>query len=276
MNELRTMLCALLCSWTGLAAAQVPDMFSNIGFDQRLDAQVPGGLQFRDHTGQAVTLDHYYGDVPILLSLVYYECPMLCTLELNGLVRSLKTLGLTAGEDFTILTVSFDPGETTELAAEKRSSYLQQYGRPAADRGWHFLTGEEEPIEALCQAVGFRYQYDPARDEYAHASGIVVLTPEGRVARYFYGIDYPAKDLRLGLVEASQGTIGSPTDHLLLLCYAYDPATGKYGFLVMNVIRLGGLATVVGLGGFIGTMLYRDHRKGKSDVSLTRPHSAPR
>jgi protein SCO1/2 len=253
-----------------------PDIFRQVGFDQRLDQQVPPGLRFRDHTGAYVSFGQYFGDKPIVLSLVYYECPMLCTLELNGLVRSLKVLESTAGDDFEVVVVSFDPGETPELAARKRQSYIAQYARKSAGDGWHFLTGDESNVQELCAAVGFRHVYDADRDEFAHPSGIVLLTPTGRVARYFYGIDYPAIDLRLGLVEASAGKIGSPTDHLLLLCYGYDPVTGKYGLLIMKLLRLAGVATVVVLGGFIGLMLYREGRARKrlDERSGTIPHSA--
>lgn len=255
--------CAILLVWTSVAAAQENTVFDQVAFEQRLNEQLPRSLQFRDHVGQAVSLDQFFGEKPVILSLVYYECPMLCTLELNGLLRTLKSLEMTAGDDFTVLTVSFDPGETPELAATKRRSYLQRYDRPKAHGGWHFLTGNQDNITKLCEAVGFRYVYDSERDEYAHASGIIVLTPEGTIARYFYGIDFPAKDLRLGLVEASAGTIGTATDQLLLLCYGYDPTTGKYGFLVMNAIRLGGLATVLVLAGFVGVMLLRERRSAR-------------
>lgn len=258
--------CGTLLLATSFAGAQ-PDVLPQVAFDQRLNEQVPEELMFRDHTGQPVALREYFGDKPIVLSLVYFECPMLCTLELNGLVRSLKTLPLTAGRDFTLLTVSFDPGETPALAARKRRIYLDQYGRPGTD--WHFLTGDETNTRRLCDAVGFRYAYDAERDEYAHASGIVVLTPQGRIARYFYGIDYPPRDLRLGLVEASDGEIGSVANQLLLLCYGYDPATGRYGFLIMNAIRLGGAATVFALGAFIGVALYRDRRTKRAAESST-------
>jgi protein SCO1/2 len=240
------------------SAAQEPSVFTEVAFDQHIDEQLPLSLEFRNHAGETVSLEKYFGTKPVILSLVYYECPMLCTLELNGLVKSLKTLDLSAGKDFTLLTVSFDPGETPVLAAEKRRSYLAQYDRPGADADWQFLTGDRENIKALCESVGFRYVYDPQRDEYAHASGIVVLTPDGKISRYFFGIEYPARDLQLGLVEASSGKVGSVTDQLLLLCYGYDPTTGRYGFLVMSAVRLGGVATVIGLGGFIGATAYRE------------------
>lgn len=265
-----TLTIVTLCRWS---EAQEPSVFTEVAFDQRLNEQLPMSLEFRDQSGQAVRLEQYFGKKPVILSLVYYECPMLCTLELNGLVKSLKTLNLSAGTDFTLLTVSFDPGETTELAAKKRRSYLAQYDRTGAELGWHFLTSDRESIEALCDAVGFHYVYDPERDEYAHASGIVVLTPNGKIARYFFGIEFPARDLRLGLVEASSGKIGSATDQLLLLCYGYDPTTGRYGFLVMSAVRLGGLATVLVLGGFIGGTAYRERRR-RSPLEERRPRDA--
>lgn len=249
------------------APAASAELMREVAFAQRLGESVPLDLKFRDSTGRIVRLGDYFGEKPVILTLVYYECPMLCTLELNGLVRSLKTLRLSAGEDFHILTVSFDPGETSELAAQKRANYLQQYGRDGAEEGWHFLTGEQAAIDAFCQAVGFHAAYDPARDQYAHAAGLVLLTREGTISRYLFGIDYAPRDLRLGLVETSAGKVGSVTDHLLLLCYGYDPATGKYGLVIINVIRLGGLATLLALGGFVALSFYRDYRASRDQNS---------
>jgi len=235
--------------------------FPNVGLDQRLNEQVPLELSFRDETGKRVQLQDYFGEKPVILSLMYYDCPMLCTLVLNGLLRSLRTLSFTVGNEFKIVTVSFNPRETSALAAAKKETYVQGYARPGAETGWHFLTGEEEAIRQLTRAVGFRYVYDPTTNQYAHASGIIVLTPQGKIARYFYGIEYAPRDLRFGLVEASANTIGSPVDQVLLLCYHYDPATGKYGLLITTVIRLAGVATVLGLGSFMVVMFRRDRRQ---------------
>jgi len=242
--------------------------FADIGLDQRLNEQVPLELPFRDETGKSVQLRDYFGEKPVVLALVYYQCPMLCTLVLNGLLRSLRALSFTAGNEFTVVTVSFDPGETPALAAAKKEIHLQEYARPGAEAGWHFLTGEETAIHQLTQAVGFRYVYDAKANQYAHASGIIVLTPEGRIARYFYGVEYAPRDLRLDLVEASANKIGSPIDQLLLLCYHYDPATGKYGVLITNVIRLAGVATVLGLGTFMLVMFRRDRQQPATGLSV--------
>jgi protein SCO1/2 len=252
----------LFCSAVS-AQAQTANLnpFTNVGLDQRLNEQVPLDLSLRDETGKLVQLRDYFGERPVILALVYYDCPMLCTLVLNGLLRSLRTLSFTVGNEFNVVTVSFNPRETPTLAAAKKETYLQGYARPGAEAGWHFLTGEEDAIQQLTRAVGFRYVYDPTANQYAHASGIIVLTPQGKIARYFYGIEYAPRDLRFGLVEASANTIGSPVDQVLLLCYHYDPATGKYGVLITNVIRLAGIATVLGLGSFMVVMFRRDRRQ---------------
>jgi protein SCO1 len=260
----RSVFFALLVAAEGIPAhAQntLPGPLRDVGFDQRLDVQVPLDLAFRDETGQFVQLADYFDEKPVILSLVYYECPMLCPLVLNGLLRSLRTLSFNIGEEFTVITLSFNPRETPALAAAKKETYLQGYARPRAETGWHFLTGEESAIQRLTQAVGFRYGYDATADQYAHASGIVVLTPRGKIARYFYGVEYAPRDLRLGLVEASANQIGSPIDQVLLFCYHYDPVTGKYGVLIMNVLRLAGLATVLSLGTFMIVMLRRERRQ---------------
>ncbi len=244
----------------GAPSSQPAPILQKVGIDQKLGASVPLDLIFRDEDGRAVRLGTYFGEKPVLLSLVYYECPMLCTLILNGLVRSLRALSFTAGKEFTVLTVSFDPREGPELAAAKKQTYMRIYGRPEAERGWHFLTGEEAAIRRLTEAVGFRYAFDPETGQFAHASGIMVLTPQGQIARYFYGIEYAPRDLRLGLIEAAQGKIGSPVDQILLYCYHYDPKGGRYSLVVMNVLRLAGIATVLILGGFLVVMFCRDRR----------------
>jgi protein SCO1/2 len=237
-----------------------PNILSNVGLDQRLDAEVNGQLQFVDEAGNQVRLAQYLGQRPVILTLVYYECPMLCTLILNGVVRALRTLEFSAGREFDVLTISIDPGETPELAVAKKTEYLESYGREGAEAGWHFLTGQEDQIAELAKTVGFRYAYDENSGEYAHASGIMILTPEGRVARYFYGVEYSPRDVRLGLVEASNNQIGSPVDQILLFCYHYDPTRGKYSMAILNFLRLAGVATVLAIAGFLFIMIRRDRR----------------
>ncbi len=238
-----------------------PTIGNEIGIEQRLDEQVPLDLTFRDENGTVVQLaDLMNQDRPVVLSLVYYECPMLCTQVLNGLLRSLRVVSLDVGSDFDVITVSIDPGETPSLARAKRDEYVGRYKREGAAEGWHFLTGDADQIARLAEAVGFHYQYDEETDLFIHASGIMVLTPTGRLARYFYGIEYSPKDLRLGLVEASENRIGSPVDQILLLCYQYDPATGKYGFAIYNSLRLAGGATVAVLVMLIVGTIRRDRR----------------
>jgi len=268
------LLLVLLLALTGRSASAQStqaEIMQQVAFEQKLGQMLPLDLRFEDSTGATVKLADYFGEKPVILILVYYECPMLCTLELNGLVRSLKTLDLTAGDDFHVITVSFDPGETPALAAKKRERYLGRYDRAAARHGWRFLTGDEHSIDELCDAVGFHPVYDAQRDEYAHAAGVTVLTPQGKIARYFFGIDYPARDLQLGLVEASKQTIGTTTDQLLLLCYGYDPASGRYGFAIINFIRLGGALTVIALGAFIGLSIYRDRRSRRPEAAPPTP-----
>jgi protein SCO1/2 len=226
-------------------------------FEQKLNEQIPLDLSFVDSTGQPVRLGDYLGQKPVILSLGYYECPMLCSLVRNGLFESLQALDFTVGEEFELVVVSIDPAETPEIAEMKRQASLLEYGRSKAGAGWHFLVGQEASIQALAEAIGFRYSYDPNLDQYVHPTGIVILTPEGKVARYLYGIDYPARDLRLGLVEAAANKIGTPIDQLLLLCYHYDPVSGEYSLLIMNLIRLVGFLTVVALGGFVYLLFKR-------------------
>jgi len=241
-----------------LSASTQPYQLTQVRIDQKLDSQVPLDLHFRDEAGRVVRLGDFFGQKPVVLSLVYYECPMLCTLVLNGMVTSFKVLSFDVGKEFEVVTVSFNPRETPQLAAAKKQSYLKRYSRPNAEKGWHFLTGDQDQIAKLADAVGFRYSYDPKTEQYAHASAIMVLTPKGHVARYYYGIEYAPRDLRLGLIEASANKIGSPVDQVLLYCFHYDPMTGKYGLVVRNVLRLGGITTVLLLGGFITVMLRRE------------------
>jgi protein SCO1 len=229
-------------------ASQLPPILRNVGIDQKLNQQVPLDLPFRDEAGNAVRLGDYFGSKPVVLMLVYYECPMLCTTALNGLLQSLKELKFDVGNQFNVVTVSFDPTEKPPLAAAKKAVYVGMYGRPGAAAGWHFLTGDDGPIRQLTEAVGFRYAYDPSIKQYVHATGLIVLTPQGRLARYFYGIQYPSGNLRLGLVEASQGKIGSPVDEVLLYCCQYDPETGKYSLVIARVLKLGAAITILSLG----------------------------
>ena len=232
----------------------LPPVLRDVGIDQKLNNQVPLDLVFRDETGNAVRLGRYFGQKPVVLVLAYYDCPMLCTIVLNGVLHSLKELKFSVGQQFEVVTVSFDPTEKPALAAAKKAIYVGLYGRPGAAAGWHFLTGDESSIRQLTQAVGFRYSYDPRTRQYFHATGIMVLTPDGHLARYFYGIRYPSGNLRLGLVEASQGKIGSPVEQVLLYCSQYDPETGKYSVIVSHVLKLAGLATVLSLAGLILAM----------------------
>ena len=237
------------------AANSKPKLLENVGIDQRLEQQVPLDLTFRDESGNTVRLGDYFGQKPVVLSLVYYSCPQLCSQVLNGLTGSLSTLrDFSIGKEYTVLTVSFDPREKPELAAKKKATYVEWYRREGAAAGWHFLTGDQEQIDRLTEAVGFHYNWDPASQQFVHASGVMLLTPEGKLSRYFYGIEYSAKDLRLGLVEASDGKIGSAVDQVLLYCFHYDPEQGKYGFVVMNLIRLGGAITLVGVAALIFVM----------------------
>jgi cytochrome c oxidase subunit II len=257
--------CLLVFAAPALAQAGRPVRPSDIRFEQRLDSQVPLDLNFRDETGRTVRLGDYFNGKPVILALVYYDCPMLCNQVLNGLARSLKTLSFDAGKEFEVLVVSFNPRETPELAGAKKESYLRDYGRPGGSAGWHFMTGDPKPIGELTKSVGFRYVYDPALNQYAHASGIMVLTPQGRLSRYFYGVEYAPRDLRLGLIEASSGRIGTPVDELLLLCYQYDPATGKYSAAVLNALRVGGALTCL----FIVVLLTLLGRKAKRRINST-------
>lgn len=236
-----------------------PPYLENVGIEQRLDSQVPPDLAFTDDTGKAVKLGDYFGKKPLILNLVYYKCPMLCGEALAGLSASMKMIKFDVGNEFDVVTVSFNPKETTADAAAKKADFIKRYGRPGAASGWHFLTGSAESINALTKAVGFQYQYDATRNQYAHATAIMVLTPQGHISRYFYGVDFPPKDLRLGLVEASHEKIGNPVDQVLLYCYHYDPATGKYGAMVSNMLKLGGGLTIVLLGGLL-LILFRLER----------------
>src|ERR1700678_2426481 len=244
-----------------------PDLLKDVGIDQKLNQQVPLDSTFRDETGKTVQLSQYFGQKPVLLSLVYFNCPMLCTQVLNGMEASMKGLPMDAGNEFNAISVSIDPSDKPVLAAVKQQMYVGMYGRPNGAQGWHFLTGDEEQIKKLADSVGFRYAYDPDSKQFAHASAIMVLTPEGKISKYFYGITYPSRDVRLGLVDASEGRIGTPVDSVLLFCYHYDPATGKYGLLVSRMIQGGGLLTLIVLGIFIGVLLRNERHQHQAHVS---------
>jgi len=251
---------------------QRPAILRDVAFDQRLGAEVPLDVAFRDETGARVTLRDYLGDKPVLLVPAYYECPMLCTIVLNGVVSALRALPFDVGKEFRVVTFSFNPRETSELAAAKKATYLEDYRRPGAAAGWHFLTGDAPSIAALTQAIGFRYAWDEASKQYAHASGIVVLTPAGRISHYFFGVEFPPRDLRLALVEASGEHIGSLVDQLLLFCFHYDPTTGRYSRVALNAVRAGGVLTLAVLVAFVVLMLRRDARRARDPAPLPHEH----
>jgi protein SCO1/2 len=245
----------------------LPGALEGVGIEQKLDAQVPLNLTFRDEVGRNVSLSTFFeSKKPVILAPVYYRCPMLCTQILSGLESSLKAVSFNPGQEFEILAVSFDPKDTAELAASKKQMYLKRYGRQNSANGWHFLTGDEANVKALMDAVGFHYKYDPKTDQFAHASGIMILTPEGRLSRYFYGVEYAPRDVRLGLVEASQNKIGTPVDQMLLFCYHYDPATGKYGAIAMKLVRFAGAAFVLICGTFLLIVFRRDFKTDKHEL----------
>ena len=260
---------AVLCFFLGARRASAqpvlkdsrPPILQKVGIDQRLGQPVPLDAIFQDELARPVRLGQYLGRKPVILVLAYYNCPMLCTQVLNGLVTALRVLSFDVGREFEIVTISFDPRDRPPDAAAKKKAYVDGYGRRGAAVGWHFLTGGAASIERLTQAVGFRYAYDPDLGQFAHASGIFVLTPEGKLSRYFYGIEYAPRDLRLGLIEASSNRIGTLADQILLYCYHYDPKIGKYGAIVMNMVRLGGVGAVLILSVFLWTMWRRDRRR---------------
>jgi len=236
-----------------------PAILRNVGIEQHMGAAVPLDDPFTDENGNMVTLRQYSGK-PIILALVYYQCPSLCNMVLNGLVRAARALKFTAGDEYQIVTVSFDSRENYPLARDKKQSYIKDYGRPGSEAGWHFLTGTDASSRSLADAVGFHFTYDPISNQFAHPSAIMILTSDGRIARYFYGIDYPARDVRLGLLEASGGKIGSAIDAVQLFCFHYDPANGKYGLMIIRVLQLAGLATLGALLAFMLVMFRRDAR----------------
>jgi protein SCO1 len=235
-----------------------PPGLQNVGIEQRLNEQIPADLAFRDETGKPVHLAEYFGKKPMILNLVYYQCPMLCGEVLSGLESALRVMKFDVGKEFDVLTISFDPRETPEMAAKKKAEFLKRYGRAGAEQGWHFLTGSKESIDALTKAAGFQYEYIEKTGQFAHATAIMVLTPGGRISQYYYGVEFAPKDLRLGLIQASGNKIGTVVDQVLLYCYHYDPATGKYGAIISRVLQLAGVATVIIMGVFLAVMI----RKG--------------
>lgn len=260
----------LIASLVLLLALAVPTQADETGpdelldaavFDQKLNAQVPPDLVFQNEMGRSVRLGDYFGTKPVILVLAYYECPNLCGVVVNDLVKNLQEIPFDIGNQFTMVTVSIDPEETPVMAVVKKQSYISSYGRPGAADGWHFLTGDQATIEQLADAVGFRYAYDPKQDQYSHPGGLMVLTPKGTISRYFYGLQYSPTDLRLGLIEASANKIGSTVDQVLLRCYRYDPETATYRFAIMNIVRVSGFATVLALGMFVTVMLRRERRQ---------------
>jgi len=234
----------------GNVSTGLPAALRDVGIDQKLDQQLPLELMFKDEAGQSVKLGQYFGQKPVVLAFVYYDCPMLCTQVLNGMLESFRVLPFTIGKEYDVVTISFDPRETPQLAEAKKQKYvgfLPSKMQADANAGWHFLTGDAENIKRITDAVGFKYHYDEATKQFAHASGIMVATPQGKLSRYYYGISYSARDLRLGLVESAENKIGGPAEALLLYCYHYDPATGKYGAAVMNIVRAGGVLTILAI-----------------------------
>jgi protein SCO1 len=258
----------------GMSASQVPAALREIGFDQNLDQRVPLDVVFRDERGVAVQLGDYFGRRPVVLVFAYYDCPMLCTQVINGLSSALGVLSLKPGEDFEIVTVSFNPADTPASASAKKAMYLERYKRDGAAASWHFLTGEQPSIDRLTKAAGFRYVWDAPTKQFAHPSGIIVLTPDGRLARYLFGIEYGPRDLRYAIVEASDGRVGNAADALLLYCYHYDPMSGRYGLVVMRVLRLAGGATVLALGTFVFVMVRREKRDARLAAARPAAHGS--
>lgn len=245
------------------AGTEMPRQLKDVGIDQKIGSRLPMEAVFDNESGQKVTLAQLVGKRPAILALVYYECPMLCSMVLNGTLRSLRALKLNAGSDFDVIALSFDPEETPHLARAKKAEYVERYRRPGSEAGWHFLTGDLTNIKRVTEAAGFRYSKDSSTGQWAHASAIMVVTPDGRLARYFYGVEYSARDLRLALVEAAQGKVGGVVDQILLYCFHYDPTTGKYSLTILNLMRVGGVATILGLLAFWLAMYRDNHKRGK-------------
>ena len=274
-----TAIAALLVVSTAAAAQTIPDnvgksssglpaQLQNVGFEPQLNAQLPLDVNFRDESGREVQLRDYFGRKPVVLALVYYGCPMLCNQVEMGVVGSLKMLSFNPARDYEVLFVSFDPRETPDMAAKKKAAALSRFGRPETAAGWHFLTGKEEAVHTLATAANFRYSFDEKHNLFAHASGIMLLTPDGRISRYFYGVEYPSRDVRLGLVDASAGKIGTPIDHLLLFCFQYNPETARYSATVLKIVRLGGILTIFTI--VVGILIFR-RRDVRAASATSRP-----
>jgi protein SCO1/2 len=251
----------------GLPSSTIPAPLREIGFDQNLDQKIPLDIPLRDEAGRTVRLGEYFGSRPVVLLFAYYDCPMLCTQVINGLSSALGVLSLDPGKDFEIVTVSFDPRDTPATASAKKAIYLERYKKPGAAAAWHFLSGDQGSIDRLTKAAGFRYVWDRETKQFAHPTGVIVLTPDGRLARYLFGIEYGPRDLRFAIVEASAGRVGNPVDSLLLYCYHYDPMTGRYGLVVMGALRLAGAGTVLALGAFIVIMVRRERSAARGPRS---------
>ncbi len=246
-----------------------PPGLKNVGIEQHLSEQIPPELTFRDESGKTVRLGEYFGKKPVILNLVYYNCPMLCGEVLSGLESALRILKFDVGKEFDVLTVSFDPRETPQMATAKKAEYIKRYGRAGADQGWHFLTGPQESIDSLTKAAGFQYQFNKDSGQFAHATAIMILTPEGKISQYYYGVEFAPKDLRLGLIQASDNKIGTVVDQVLLYCYHYDPQTGKYGAVITRILRLSAVATMLCVGLLIVVMSRRGsaNRKGAGQAA---------
>lgn len=242
----------------------LPDALKKVGIEQKLGDQLPLETELKDEDGNPVKLGNYFNTGrPVILALVYYECPMLCNQVLNGLTGSLKGMSFEAGREFDVVAISFNAreNEKPDLAKNKKASYMERYGHPGAEKGWHFLTGTQESIDAVTKAAGFSYYWDDKSSQFAHAAAIMIVTPSGKLSRYFYGIDYAPKDVKFGIMESAESKVGNRAEQLLLYCYHYDPATGKYGLAILNVIRLGGIATLIGLGAMIFVFWRRNKKK---------------
>ena len=249
------------------SATPPPQILSNIGIDQNLKQQVPLDVPFKDENGRDVKLSDYFGSKPVILSLVYYECPMLCTETLNGMVTAFKLLKFDVGQEFNVVTISFDARETPALATEKKKNYLRQYGRPGAEQGWHFLTGPQSSIDAVTKSVGFHYAWDQSTQQFAHATALMLLTPDGKIAQYYYGVEFSPRDMRFGIIEASQGKTGTVVDQVLLYCFHYDPRSGKYGAIITRIVQLAGGVTVLLLGGFMFLMFRLEPKRARGGKS---------
>jgi protein SCO1 len=257
----------------GAPSQSMPRALLEIGFDQKIDGQLPLDATFRDEDGKTVTLASLYGQRPVVLAFVYYECPMLCTQVLNAITSTVSTLTMSAGKDFDVVLVSIDPRETPAQAAAKKAEYMHRYKRPGTEGGWHFLTGTEPEIKRVASAAGFKYVWDDQTQQFAHPTGIIVTTPDGRNARYLFGIEYGPRDLKFALVEASAGRVGTVVDNLLLYCYHYDPMTGRYGIYIMRVLRIAGVLTVLAMATFIIVMVRRDRAlAAAAAASALNPH----